>query len=64
MLEANGINTFDKGNYATRDTLWNTTSKPFDIGNFGYQFFNANYGFNDGNELPFIVEVTTLKGVN
>lgn len=64
LLEATGFNTFDKGYYASKDTLWHTESNPFDINTFGYQFFNANYGFNDGKELPFKIKVNTLKGVN
>ena len=63
LLEAHGINTFNNGKYATEETLWDAYSEPFDIANFGYQFFNANYGFNDGNALPFKIKVETLKGV-
>jgi len=63
LLEAHGINTFNNGKYATEETLWDAYSEPFDIANFGYQFFNANYGFNDGNNLPFKIKVETLKGV-
>ena len=63
LLEASGFNTFNQGYYASSDTLWTTESKPFDINTFGYQFFNANYGFNTGDELPFKIKVNTLKGV-
>ena len=64
LLEASGFDSFSQGNYATDDTLWTTESNPFDINTFGYQFFNANYGFNTGDELPFKIKVNTLKGVN
>ena len=68
LLEANGTNTFDligmTSQYATRDTLWNVDSKEFDILQFGLQFFNGKYTFNDGNSLPFKIKVDTLRGVN
>lgn len=63
LLEAHEINTFSNGKYATEKTLWTTKSNPFDIANFGYQFFCGNYCFNDGNDLPFKIKVETLKGV-
>ena len=62
LLEATKINSFDSNNYATNYTLFDM-EKSFSIGDFGYQFFHANYAYNDGNELPFIVSVSTLKGI-
>lgn len=70
LLEASGTNTFDlvssglTDGYATKDTLWNVDTDPFDIYKFGYQFFNGNYTYNDGNELPFKISVSTLVGVD
>ncbi len=64
LLEKNGLNTFDNGTYASNSTYWNVGDEPFDILNFGYQFFNGRFTFNDGNDLPFKIEVTTLKGAN
>ena len=70
LLEATGTNTFDLAStglvngYASKDTLRNIDSKEFNIYNFGYQFFNGNYTFNDGNELPFKIKVNTLVGVD
>lgn len=63
LLEATGINTFDNNYYSSNSTLWNLDSSPFDINTFGYQFFNGNYCFNDGEDIPFLIEVETLKGV-
>lgn len=63
LLEKNGTNTFDNGNYADGSTLWMKNSAPFDILNFGYQFFNGRFTYNDGNDLPFKIKVETLKGV-
>ena len=67
LIEANGTNTFDlsglTSQYATRDTLWDIDSDPFDILTFGYQFFNGEYTFNDGAALPFKISVKTLQGV-
>lgn len=70
LLEATGTNTFDLAStglvngYASKDTLRNIGSKEFNIYTFGYQFFNGNYTFNDGNELPFKIKVNTLVGVD
>ena len=70
LLEATGTNTFDLAStglvngYASKDTLRNIGSKEFNIYTFGYQFFNGNYTFNDGNELPFKIKVNTLAGVD
>ena len=70
LLEASGVNSFDlvssglTDGYATKETLWDIDSKPFDIYTFGYQFFNGNYLFNDNNSLPFKISVETLQGVN
>lgn len=63
LLEKSGTNTFDNGNYADGSTLWMENSAPFDILNFGYQFFNGRFTYNDGNDLPFKIKVETLKGV-
>ena len=64
LLEAGGQNTFDYNEYATNESLWTTSSDPFDIVTFGYQFFNGRYTFNNGEDLPFKIKVTTLKEVN
>ena len=68
LIEAGGTNTFDlsglTSQYATRDTLWNIDTQSFDIYRFGYQFFNGKYTYNDGNQLPFKISVSTLKGVS
>lgn len=63
LLEKSGTNTFDNGNYADGSTLWMENNAPFDILNFGYQFFNGRFTYNDGNDLPFKIKVETLKGV-
>lgn len=70
LLEASGVNSFDlvssgiTDGYATKETLWDIDSNPFDIYTFGYQFFNGNYLFNDNNSLPFKISVETLQGVS
>lgn len=63
LLEATGFNSFDSNVYASNESLWNTESNPFDIVTFGYQFFNGKYTFNNGEDLPFKVQVTTLKEI-
>lgn len=63
LLEASQIETFSNNKLATNQTLFNLDSKPFDINTFGYQFFNARYNYNDGNDLPFLIKVTSLKGI-
>lgn len=64
LLEANQINTFSNGGIASKQTLFTPETEDFDIGKFGYQFFSANYAFNDGNELPFKINVKTLKEID
>lgn len=70
LLEATGTNSFDLAasyltdGYATKETLWGVDSEQFDIYRFGYQFFNGNYTFNDGNDIPFKIKVSTLVGVD
>lgn len=64
MIEATGINSFDRGNPATNYSLFTADSSPFDITTFGYQFFNANYSFNDGADLPFKIQVESIKEAN
>ena len=64
LLEASGFNTFADGHWASDLTLFTPETDDFDIEKFGYRFFNSNYGFNDGNDIPFKVRVETLKGVN
>jgi hypothetical protein len=61
LLEANQTNSFTYDGLFNKNTLFTTTTKDFSIETFGYQFFNANYKYNDGNELPFRVNVKTLK---
>lgn len=63
LLEASGLNTFSSGEAATNTTLWNTNSNDFEIDNFGLSFFNAKYTFNHGEECPFKIGVTTLRGI-
>lgn len=63
LLEASGTNSFDTGTYANNATLWKTDTDPFSIDSFAYQFFNGNYAYNDGTELPFKIQVNTLKGI-
>lgn len=64
LIEASGKNTFDSGKNATNSTLFTESSREFSINEFGYQFFNARYTFNDGNELPFKIKVKTLKEIS
>lgn len=63
LLEATQIETFSQGQLATNYTLFDVDSEPFNINTFGYQFFNANYAFNNGKDLPFLVKVETLKEI-
>lgn len=63
LLEAHKINTFNNGKYASNDTLWTTSSDPFDINAFGYQFFNGEYSFDGGEDLPFLIAAKTLKEI-
>ena len=63
LLEASKINTFDQGYYASRNTLFNTRTDDFDITTFGYQFFDSNYTYNGGQDLPFKINVKTMKGI-
>ncbi len=60
LLEAGGFNTFSDGGYADASTLWTASSTPFSIEQFGNLFFNANYCFNNGNDLPFRVAVESV----
>ncbi len=64
LLEASQYNTFDNNKYATSDTLFTTETEDFEILKFGYQFFNSRYTYNDGSDLPFKINVKTLKGIN
>lgn len=64
LLEASQLNSFDKGEYASRFTLFTPETDDFDITKFGYQFFDSNYTYNGGQDLPFKINVKTLKGVN
>jgi len=61
LLQSSQINTFDKNEYFSDNDLFNEESKPFSIETYGYQFFNGNYSFNNGNDLPFLISVETLK---
>ena len=63
MIEANKTNTFDKGEYATNNSLFTTESDPFDVLTFGYQFFNGRYAYNDGADMPFKVKVEEINEV-
>jgi len=64
LLEAGKINTFDNGEYASNATLWTTSSDPFDINSFGYQFFDGEYSFDGGEDLPFLIAAKTLKEIS
>lgn len=64
LLEASQINTFSNDGCATGNTLFTPNTKDFDISNFGYQFFNSNYQFNSGEEIPFKINVKTLKEID
>lgn len=64
LIEATGTNSFSMDGFLNDQTFFTPKTKDFDITSFGYQFFNANYGFNDGNELPFKINVKTLKEIN
>ena len=63
LLEASQLNTFSFDGCADNNTLFTPETKDFDIASFGYQFFNSNYRFNNGAELPFKVNVKTLKEI-
>ena len=64
LLEANQINNFDNDAWANETSYFDVSTEPFKIEKFGYRFFNGNYTFNNGIELPFNIKVETLKGVN
>lgn len=64
LLEASKINTFSSSGGATNQSVFKEDSSPFDILTFGYQFFNGNYAFNDGNDLPFKIKVQKIKEAN
>ena len=64
LIESTQINTFSEGGWVDYSTFFKKNSNPFEIENFGYRFFNANYSFNNGNSLPFKISVETLKEVN
>ena len=63
LLEATQTNSFSMDGYMNSQTFFTPQTKDFDIDSFGYQFFNANYGYNDGHELPFKINVKTLKEI-
>ena len=64
LIEAIQTNSFSYDGVFSKDTLFTTETQDFSIETFGYQFFNANYKYNDGNELPFRINVKTLKEMN
>ena len=64
LLEATQTNTFSNNGVASSSTLFTTKTKDFDISLFGYQFFNSNYQFNSGEEIPFKINVKTLKEID
>lgn len=64
LLEATQLNTFSYDGCASNSTLFTTKTKDFDISSFGYQFFNSNYRYNNGKELPFKVNIKTLKEID
>ncbi|MCQ2797716.1 MAG: hypothetical protein MJ241_04620 [Bacilli bacterium] len=63
MMEATGSESFSSGKAMDDESLFTTKTKAFDINSFGYQFFNSKYSFNTGDDLPFKIEVKTLRGV-
>ena len=63
LLEATQTNSFSYDGFFSYQTLFTTETKDFDIGSFGYQFFNGNYGYNDGHEMPFKIQIKTIKEV-
>ncbi len=64
LIEANSINTFDSNGYMTNYTLFDEQSEPFDILTYGYQFFHANYSYNDGSDMPFKIKVENVNETN
>lgn len=62
LIEATGTKTFDNGYYMSDATLFDTETMPFNMINFGIQFFNG-YTMNDGSDFPFTIDVETLKEV-
>ena len=63
LIESSGINSFDQSGKFSNDTLFTTTTDDFSIIEYGYQFFNAKYSFNSGEDLPFMINVKTLKEI-
>lgn len=63
LIEASGVNTFDRSGDFAESTLWYEDTKPFNIYDFGMQFFYGTYQYNDGTSLPFYIDVTSLKEV-
>lgn len=63
LLEATQRDTFSYDGCADSSTLFTPETKDFDIASFGYQFFNSNYQFNNGEEIPFKINVKTLKEI-
>ena len=64
LLESSQFNTFSNDGCADSSTLFTPETKDFDISSFGYQFFNSNYQFNNGEEIPFKINVKTLKEID
>ena len=61
LLEATRVNTFEMGQPMTEETLFTPDTEPFSIAGFAMQFFNGSYTYNGGQNLPFTIDVTTLK---
>ena len=61
LIQAGGRDTFSNGVPMSEVDLFTPDTQSFSIADFGMQFFNGNYGFNGGENLPFTAEVSTLK---
>lgn len=63
LVESGKLDTFSYGGNFERDTLFEKGGNEFSIIDYGYQFFNSSYTYNDGNEMPFYLKVRTLEDV-
>lgn len=64
LIESSGFNSFSSDGCASDDTLFTPNSRVFNIEDFGFQFFNSNYTFNDGHDLPFKIKVKNIEEVD
>ena len=63
LIESSGYNSFSSDGCANDSTLFTPNSKVFSIEDFGFQFFNSKYSFNDGNSLPFKIKIKSISEV-